>query len=80
MEDVLDLYAEPAEPYDSKRPMVCFDETSKQLLSGKRDPIPPKAGRLERFDSEYKRNGTRNLFHATCSWCASPWLAGGTSK
>lgn len=59
MEDVLELYEEP---YDSKRPVVCFDETSKQLVREKRAPIPPKAGRLERFDYEYKRYGTRNLF------------------
>ena len=59
MEDVLDLYAEP---YDPKRPVVCFDETSKQLVREKRVPIPAKAGRLERFDYEYQRNGTRNLF------------------
>ncbi len=62
MEDVLDLYAEP---YDPKRPVVCFDETSKQLVSEKRSPIPAKAGRWERFDYEYQRNGTRNLF-MTC--------------
>ena len=61
MEDVLDLYAEP---YDSKRPVVCFDETSKQLVAEKRSPIPAKAGRRERFDYEYQRNGTRNLFMA----------------
>ena len=59
MEDVLDLYAEP---YDPKRPVVCFDETSKQLVKEKISPIPPKPGRRERFDYEYKRNGTRNLF------------------
>ena len=59
MEDVLDLYAEP---YDPKRPVACFDETSKQLVSEKREPIPAKAGRRERFDCEYQRNGTRNLF------------------
>ena len=62
MEDVLDLYAEP---YDPKRPVVCFDETSKQLVSEKRSPIPAKAGRRERFDYEYQPNGTRNLF-MTC--------------
>ena len=62
MEDVLDLYGEP---YDPKRPVVCFDETSKQLVSEKRSPIPAKAGRWERFDYEYQRNGTRNLF-MTC--------------
>ena len=59
MEDVLDLYAEP---YDPKRPVACFDETSKQLVSEKREPIPAKAGRRERFDYEYQRNGTRNFF------------------
>ena len=59
MEDVLDLYEEA---YDPKRPLVCFDETSKQLVKEKRSPIPPKKGRHERFDYEYKRNGTRNLF------------------
>ena len=59
MEDVLDLYAEP---YDPDRPVVCFDETSKQLLAEKRSPIPPKPARRERYDYEYQRNGTRNLF------------------
>ena len=59
MEDVLDLYAEP---YDPQRPVVCFDETSKQLVAETRPPIPAKVGRRERFDYEYKRNGTRNLF------------------
>jgi len=58
-EDVLDLYAES---YDPKRPVVCFDETSKQLVAEKRPPIPAKSGRRERFDYEYQRNGTRNLF------------------
>ncbi len=67
MEDVLDLYAEP---YDPKRPVVCFDETSKQLVAEKKTPIPPKRGRRERFDYEYERNGTRNLF-----MCCEP-LAG----
>ena len=42
--------------------MVCFDETSKQLLAEKRSPIPPKPARRERYDYEYQRNGTRNLF------------------
>ena len=59
MEDVLDLYAEP---YDPKRPVVCFDETSRQLVAEKRKPIPAKEGQPERFDYEYQRNGTRNLF------------------
>ncbi len=64
MEDVLDLYAEP---YDPKRPVVCFDETSKQLVSEKRSPIPAKAGRRERFDYEYQRNGTRKRRRS--EWC-----------
>ncbi len=59
MEDVLDLYGEP---YDPKRPTVCFDETSKLLVAETRSPIRPKPGRRERFDYEYQRNGTRNLF------------------
>lgn len=59
MEDVLDLYATP---YDLKRPKVNFDEKSKQLIKEKRTPLPAKAGQCERYDYEYKRNGTRNLF------------------
>ena len=59
MENVLELYAEP---YDPQRPVVCFDQTSKQLVAEKRDPIPAKAGRGERLDYEYQHNGTRNLF------------------
>jgi hypothetical protein len=59
MEDVLDLYAEP---YDARRPKVNFDESSKQLIEEVRTPLPVKPGAVERFDYEYKRNGTRNLF------------------
>ena len=58
MEDVLDLYAEP---YDPKRPTVCFDETSTQLIGETRAPLPAGRGRRERFDYEYQRNGTREL-------------------
>jgi len=58
MEDVLDLYAEP---YDPKRPTVCFDETSTQLIGETRVPLPARPGRRERFDYEYQRNGTREL-------------------
>ena len=61
MEDVLDLYAEPYEP---KRPVVCFDETSTQLLAETRAPMPPRPGRPQRQDYEYRREGTRNLFLA----------------
>ncbi len=59
MEDVLDLYAEP---YDEKRPVVGFDETSKQLIAERRVPLPAQAGRPERYDYEYSRQGVRNLF------------------
>ena len=59
MEDVLDLYAEPP---DSKRPVVCFDESPIQLIGETRQPIPAMPGQLERYDCEYKRNGTANLF------------------
>lgn len=59
MEDVLELYAEP---YDPKRPLVCLDEKSVQLLMELRPPQPLQVGHPRRFDYTYKRNGTRNLF------------------
>jgi transposase len=59
MEDVLDLYAEPADP---KRPVVCFDESPTQLIGETRSPIPAEPGQPERYDCEYRRNGTANLF------------------
>ena len=59
MEDVLDLYHEACDP---ERPVVCFDETSRQLVEEVRPPIKAKPGRVERYDTEYQRNGTRNLF------------------
>jgi hypothetical protein len=59
MEDVLELYAEP---YDPQRPTVCFDETSTQLIAERRTPLPARPGRPARYDYEYRRNGTRNLF------------------
>ena len=59
MEDVLYLYHED---YDPDHPVVCFDETSRQLVADKRPAIGAKPGRVERYDYEYKRNGTRNLF------------------
>jgi len=59
MEDVLDVYHRP---YDEKRPMVCLDEASKQLIGEVAEPIPAAPGRPERVDYEYTRNGTANLF------------------
>jgi transposase len=59
MEDVLDLYAEEPDP---ARPVVCFDEKPYQLIGEARVPIRAKPGQPERFDYEYRRNGTANIF------------------
>jgi len=59
MEDVLEVYQRPQDPVC---PMVCLDETSKQLTAETRVPIRAKPGRTARFDYEYQRNGTANLF------------------
>jgi hypothetical protein len=59
MEDVLEVYQRPADP---KYPLVCFDETPVQLVSETRQRIPAQAGQLERYDYEYRRGGTANLF------------------
>jgi transposase len=59
MEDVLDLYAEPR---DDNRPVVCFDETPRQLIGEARVPVVAKPGKPARFDYEYVRNGTANVF------------------
>ena len=59
MEDVIEVYHRP---HDPDRPVVCVDETSKQLIIETRTPIPAKPGQPRRFDYEYKRNGTANLF------------------
>ena len=61
MEDVLDVYQRPADP---ARPLLCLDETSRQLLSEKRGPLPPAPGRPARHDPEYTRGGVVNLFLA----------------
>ena len=61
MEDVLEVYARP---HDPNCPVVCLDETSKQLISETRRPIPAEPGRPARHDYEYARNGTANLFMA----------------
>jgi transposase len=60
MEDILELYAEE---YDPERPQVCFDEMPPyQLIKQKRIPLPAKPGQPHRFDYEYERGGTRDLF------------------
>ena len=59
MEDVLEVYHRP---FDEKRPQVCLDEASKQLVGEAVQPIPAQPGQPERFDYEYVRNGTANLF------------------
>ena len=59
MEDVLSVYQRP---YASKRPQVCFDEVSKQHTKETRVPLPPRPGDVAKYDYEYERNGTSNLF------------------
>ena len=59
MEDVLEVYQRP---HDPKRPLVCLDETSKQLIAETRAPIAAAPGQPERHDYEYERNGVANLF------------------
>ena len=59
MEDVLELYEEP---YDPKKPVVCFDEMPYQMVAEKRTPLPAKPGRPQRYDYEYERKGMLNIF------------------
>ena len=59
MEDVLDVYTWH---YDPKRPLICMDEVSKQLVGEVRMPLPARLGQPQRYDYEYERNGTCNLF------------------
>lgn len=61
MEDVLSVYQRP---YDARFPHICLDEISKQLLSDVRDPLPGKPGAMAKEDSDYHREGVRNLFLA----------------
>jgi len=61
MEDVLEVYHRP---YDPKRPVVCMDETNKQLIGEVRPPQPHRPGRASHYDVEYVRNGTANVFLA----------------
>ena len=59
MEDVLEVYHRPR---DERRPLVCLDETTKQLIQETRTPLPPRKGQPQRFDCEYQRNGIGTLF------------------
>jgi len=59
MEEVLDIYKLP---YDPKRPIVCVDESSKQLTKEVREPIPASPGQILKYDTEYERNGTASIF------------------
>jgi len=59
MEDILELYAEP---YNPRYPVVCFDEKLHQLVSEVRQPLPAVPGKPRRYDYEYRREGTCNLF------------------
>jgi hypothetical protein len=59
MEDVLEVYQRP---YDPQRPVVCLDETSKQLIGEVRTPVPAAPGRVAHYDCEYVRKGVANLF------------------
>lgn len=59
MEEVLDIYKRP---YDSKFPVICVDESSKQLTKEVREPLPAQPGHVLKYDTEYERNGTASIF------------------
>jgi hypothetical protein len=59
MENILNIYKRP---YDETHPLVCMDESSKQHIKETREPIPAKPGSVEKFDTEYERNGVSNMF------------------
>jgi hypothetical protein len=61
MEEVLEVYHRP---YDPQRPVVCMDESNKQLIAEVREPLPPKPGAVAKQDCEYERRGTANIFMA----------------
>jgi hypothetical protein len=72
MEDILDLYAEPYQP---AFPVICFDEVPYQMVSETKLPLPMRNGKPGRYDFEYRREGTCNLF-----MFLQPWRVGGISK
>jgi len=59
MEEVLSVYQRP---YDPCRPLICMDETSKQMVKEISTPLPAKPGQSKRYDTEYERNGVANVF------------------
>jgi len=61
MEEILDIYKQP---YDAKSPVVCMDESSKQLTIEVREPLPMQPGQVVKYDTEYERNGTASIFMA----------------
>ena len=69
MEDVLEVYQRP---HDPQRPLVCLDETSKQLITETRAPIPAKPGRKARHITN-----TNAMASPICSWCSRRWKGGG---
>ena len=62
MEKVLDIYKRP---YDEKYPVVCMDESPKQLIGETKTPVPMSPGNVAKYDYEYKRNGTCSIFLAS---------------
>ena len=62
MEDVLDVYTRV---FDPSRPLVCLDETSKQLITETRPSLPAEPGQVKRVDAEYRRHGTASVFMMT---------------
>jgi hypothetical protein len=65
MEDVLDVYKCS---YDEMHPLICMDESSKQHIKEARQPIPAKPGSVEKYDTEYERNGVSNMFMFLSRW------------
>ena len=81
MEDVLEVYTRP---HDPARPLVCLDETSKQLVAETRTPLPMRPGEPARHDYEYERvhaqHGSAMTARRTCSCCSRRSKAGVMSK
>ncbi len=76
MEDVLEVYKRP---YDPKRPLVCLDETSKQLIGEVQTPVPAAPGQVAHYDYEYVRNGVANIFMISEPLAGNVWLDASTT-